>query len=55
VNNAQRLLIYTDYNITEVVEQTGFLSVQTFNRVFKQQTGQSPSTYRKRKRSKTYA
>ena len=55
VNNAQRLLIYTDYNITEVVEQTGFLSVQTFNRVFKQQTGQSPSEYRKRKRSKTYA
>ncbi len=55
VNNAQRLLIYTDCNITEVVEQTGFLSVQTFNRVFKQQTGQSPSEYRKRKRSKTYA
>ena len=55
VNNAQRLLIYTDYNITEIVEQTGFLSVQTFNRVFKQQTGQSPTEYRKRKRSKTYA
>jgi len=54
VNNAQRFLIYTDYNITEIVDQTGFLSVQTFNRVFKQQTGQSPSEYRKRKRRKTY-
>ncbi len=55
VNNAQRLLIYTDYNITEIVEQTGFLSVQTFNRVFKQQTGQSPSEYRKNKRCRTFA
>ncbi len=55
VNNAQRLLIYTDCTITEIVEQTGFLSVQTFNRVFKRQTGQSPSEYRKRKRSKAWA
>lgn len=50
VNNAQRLLIYTDRNVTEIVEQTGFASVQTFNRVFKAQTGQSPSEYRKQKR-----
>lgn len=49
VNNAQRLLIYTDYNITEILEKTGFMSVQTFNRVFKQQTGRSPSDYRKSK------
>lgn len=52
INNAQRLLIYTDFNISEIMEQTGFMSVQTFNRVFKRQTGQSPSEYRKRKRSK---
>lgn len=50
VNNAQRLLIYTGRNITEIAEQAGFLSVQTFNRVFKAQTGLSPSAYRKRKR-----
>ena len=50
VNNAQRLLIYTDQSITEIMERTGFNSVQTFNRVFKAQTGQSPSDYRKAKR-----
>lgn len=50
VNNAQRLLIYYDYPITEIMQCTGFLSMQTFNRVFKQQTGQSPSDYRKSKR-----
>lgn len=47
VNNAQRLLL-SDKNssITEIAEQTGFFSVQTFNRVFRQQTNQSPSEYR---------
>ncbi len=50
VNNARRLLLHTDVNIAEIVEKTGFLSVQTFNRVFRQQTGQSPSEYRKNKK-----
>ena len=49
INNALRLLIYTDSNITEIVDRTGFSSVQTFNRVFKAQTGRSPSTYRREK------
>jgi AraC-like DNA-binding protein len=50
VNNAQRLLIYTDYNMTEIMEQTGFSSIQSFNRVFKSQMGQSPGEYRKQKK-----
>jgi len=50
VNNAQRLLIYTDYNMTEIMEQTGFSSIQSFNRVFKAQMGQSPGDYRKQKK-----
>lgn len=50
VNNAQRLLIYSDMSVGEVMENTGFFSIQTFNRVFKQQTGRSPLEYRRQKR-----
>ena len=57
INNALRLLSYTDSNITEIVDRTGFSSVQTFNRVFKAQTGRSPSEYRRQKKRQaiTYA
>lgn len=51
INNAQRLLMYTDYNITEIAERSGFSSVQTFNRVFKQQTNRTPREYRNLKRN----
>ena len=46
VNNAQRLLMYTDYNVTEIAQRCGFSSIQTFNRVFNLQTGCSPREYR---------
>lgn len=45
-NNAQYMLINTDCSITEIQEQVGFGSIQSFNRVFKQQTNMSPSEYR---------
>lgn len=48
VNRAQRLLWVTDFSVSEISELVGFSSVQTFNRVFKQQTGKlSPTEYRK--------
>ncbi len=47
VSNAQQLLCYTGCSMAEIVRKTGFSSVQTFNRVFRQQTGKSPSEYRK--------
>ena len=46
INNAQRLLMYTDYNVTEIAQRCGFSSIQTFNRVFKLQTGCTPREYR---------
>lgn len=53
VNRAQRLLWVTDLGISEIAELVGFSSVQTFNRVFKQQTCLlSPSEYRKRKKDR---
>lgn len=45
-NNAQYMLMNTDFSITEIQQQVGFGSIQTFNRVFKQQTHMTPSEYR---------
>lgn len=47
VSNAERLLKYSSYSITEVSEHSGFSSIQTFNRVFKQYTGLTPTQYRR--------
>jgi transcriptional regulator GlxA family with amidase domain len=53
VNRAQRLLLSTDLGIAEIAGLVGFSSVQTFNRVFKQQSRLlSPSEYRKYKAKK---
>lgn len=48
VSLAQRLLKYSEYSITDIIALSGFSSIPTFNRVFKQQTGMSPSEYRKK-------
>lgn len=47
VVEAQRLLTTTTLSISEVAYTTGFNSPASFNRVFKQKTGQTPSEYRK--------
>lgn len=46
VNNALYLLLNTNYSITRIVDEIGFGSVQSFNRVFRLQTGTTPSHYR---------
>lgn len=46
VNAAQLLLVDTRMNITEVAYQSGFKSISTFNRVFKQYRGCNPTEYR---------
>ena len=48
ISNAERLLRYTSLNITEIAAKSGFSSIQTFNRVFKNVTGMSPTQYRGR-------
>ena len=55
INRAQRLLWATDFSVSEIAELVGFSSVQTFNRVFKQQSRNlSPSEYRKRRLHRRY-
>lgn len=46
VKRAQTLLADSDMSITEISYQAGFKSISTFNRVFRQYRGCSPSKYR---------
>lgn len=46
VREAETLLQRPDIPITDVAITSGFSSISTFNRIFKQQTGCSPSEYR---------
>ena len=43
IMNAQRKLMETDLNITQISRETGFSSLTHFNRVFKSVTGMTPS------------
>ena len=47
VEDAKQLLLDTDASIKVVAEEVGFNSLPSFNRVFKEISGQSPSAYRK--------
>ena len=44
---AKQLLAGTQEKVIDVAAQSGFSSLATFNRFFKQQTGQTPTQYRK--------
>lgn len=51
VKDAQKLLKDTDVSIQSVFEESGFNSVTTFNRVFKEISGETPKEYRARHRA----
>lgn len=48
VKDAQKLLKETDASIQNIFEESGFNSITTFNRVFKELSGDSPKEYRAR-------
>ncbi|MDE7313521.1 MAG: AraC family transcriptional regulator [Eubacterium sp.] len=47
IENAQRLLCSQDYNVTEVASIVGYDNPLYFSRLFKKQTGISPTDYRR--------
>jgi|GEM_PF-1073008 len=47
LNDAVRLLKTGQYSVTEVAQMAGFPTIRTFNRVFRDQYGMSPSAFRK--------
>ncbi len=51
IANAQSLLENTKYNITEIAAIAGYDNPLYFSRLFKKQTGLSPSEYRKQNNS----
>ncbi len=50
IEAAQKLLITTEFSITEIAFNAGFSCPRTFNRVFYKQLGMSPREYRKKYR-----
>lgn len=48
---AEKLLQETDRNVSDIAQETGFGSLRTFLRVFKQITGSTPSQWREENRS----
>ena len=47
IMKAQRQIMETDKNLTQISLENGFSNLTHFNRVFKSVTGQTPSSYRK--------
>jgi len=47
IQKAIELMDATDYSLTEIAYLTGFSDQSHFNRIFKKQTGENPSTYKK--------
>ena len=47
IEKAVQLMETTNYSLTEVAYLTGFSDQSHFNRIFKKQTGQTPSLYKK--------
>ena len=51
LNHAYKLLLETDKKIIDIAFESGFESLRTFNRIFSDAMGDTPSTYRKHYRS----
>ena len=51
IERAKTLLRDTELSITEIAFQTGWASLGTFGRIFRDITGESPGTLRKRSRA----
>jgi AraC-like DNA-binding protein len=50
VSHARDLLTETDLILEAIAEQSGFANAQHFSKVFRQETGESPGTFRNRTR-----
>jgi AraC-like DNA-binding protein len=46
IEKAKYYLLCSDLSVTDVAEQTGFSNVALFSRVFRQETGKSPTAFR---------
>ena len=46
INQSRELLVYTDKTITDIAFECGFMSQRSFNRVFREVVGMTPSEYR---------
>lgn len=49
INEAKRLLLETNLSVLNIAYESGFDSLRSFNRAFKQQSGVTPTEYRRQK------
>ncbi len=49
LEKAKKLLLFSEYNITQIASRTGFNDIVHFSKLFKQHTGFSPSEFKKLK------
>ena len=49
INQSKKLLLNSEFNITQIASAVGFQSVHHFSNVFKKLVGMSPSEYKKQK------
>lgn len=47
IEHAKWLLMTSNYSITEIAWQSGFSDIRIFNKIFKQETGENASCFRK--------
>jgi YesN/AraC family two-component response regulator len=47
IDKAKKLMSTTDYSLTEIAYLTGFSDQSHFTRIFKRQTGENPSVYKR--------
>lgn len=51
---ARELLTYSDMNITQIADETGFRTIHYFSRFFTARVGESPNDYRRRSKNSVY-
>ena len=54
LERARELLTSTPVPVTEICDAVGYASLGTFSREFRRETGESPTTYRRRTRRPVY-
>lgn len=48
MEKVQKLLLTTDWSVTQIAQELGYTNMPYFSRVFKKETGCTPVEYRKK-------
>lgn len=54
ISRAKELMLYSDYNVSQVAYKVGFNDVRYFSKIFKQKEGTTPHEYIKKRKNNLY-